>query len=415
MPVKAVIGLQYGDEGKGKFVDILAQSADAVVRYQGGNNAGHTIFTDNKKFILHSVPSGIVSKKECIIGPGVVLNLEELDKELRELGSDAKKLISIDFRTHLIMPYHIEMDKLKEEKDTTIGTTLRGIGPCYTDKVSRRGIRIEDLYNEKILLQKIEANLKEKNKIFKENNKSIFDPKEIYKKLLYLAANFKNNIKDVTLLLNKKIKEGKEIIMEGAQGAMLDLDFGTYPFVTSSSPCIGGVSTGTGLAPSKIDTVIGVAKTYVTRVGEGPFLTRMEESDEKKIVEKGAEYGSTTQRMRKCGYLDLPMLRYGCLVNGVKEIFLTKIDVLSAVNKIKIATKYIIDGQESEYYPFEMSLNVVPVYEEFDSFKGDISGVKNFSSLPLNAQKIVKFIEEKIETKISMLSIGEHRGKTLVL
>lgn len=415
-----VVGTQFGDEGKGKIIDVLAPSADYVVRFQGGNNAGHTVVIGDEKFILHLLPSGIMSSSgKCIIGAGVVVDpfvlLDEIDK-IEKRGLKVDKLY-IDERAHLIMPYHIAIDKAKEEQlgVNKIGTTLRGIGPCYNDKISRNGIRVGDLLDIKRFKDKLLWNLKEKNDLLTRYGKDSFEFDKIYSMYLEVAKKLKSRIIDGVYEVNMAIKNGKKVIFEGAQALMLDIDHGTYPYVTSSSPTSGGVCIGSGVAPNKLNRIIGVMKAYTTRVGEGPFPTELDNSLGEQLRKIGNEYGATTGRPRKCGWLDLVMGRYAVMIDGLTDIVLTKIDVLTGLSKIKVAIAYEIDGKRYESYPswIRKSTNINVIYEILDGWTEDITNITEYEKLPLNCRKYIEYIEEKLETKISMISVGPERTQNI--
>lgn len=415
-----VVGTQWGDEGKGKIIDVLAPSTEYIVRYQGGNNAGHTVVVGKDKFILHLLPSGIInSKGKCIIGSGVVVDIEVLLDEIEKLEKRGLNLdnLFIDERAHIIMPYHIAIDKAKEEElgENKIGTTQRGIGPCYGDKISRNGIRMGDLLEFDRFSDKLLWNIKEKNDILKKYGKETFDYDELLKKYKDLKEKISHRIIDSVYEINEAIINNKKVMFEGAQALMLDIDYGTYPYVTTSSPTAGGVCVGAGVSPNKINRVLGVMKAYVTRVGEGPFPTELDNELGEKIRKIGNEYGATTGRARRCGYLDLVIGKYGVLINGLTDIILTKIDVLTGLDKIKVAVKYIIDGKEYKSYPGNLrkSQNIDVVYEEFDGWYEDITNIKEFEKLPINCQKYINFIEEFLGVKISMISTGPSREQNI--
>jgi len=373
-----IVGTQWGDEGKGKIIDVLSPKADYVVRFQGGNNAGHTVIVNDEKFILHLLPSGIInSAGKCIIGAGVVVDIEVLLKEIDELEKRGKKLdnLFIDERAHIIMPYHIEIDKAKEEAmgENKIGTTQRGIGPCYIDKIARNGIRIGDLLEPERFRDKLTWNVKEKNDMLTRYGKGTFDLEELYEKFMKLAEKIKFRIIDAVVEINEGIEDGKVVLFEGAQALMLDIDYGTYPYVTSSSPTSGGVTVGTGVAPTKISRVLGVMKAYTTRVGEGPFPTELENEDGETLRKVGHEFGATTGRPRRCGWLDLVIGRYAVLIDGLTDIVLTKLDVLTGFEKIKVAVGYEIDGKVCHSYPGNLrkSKNLKIIYDDTFRYSAD--------------------------------------------
>ena len=422
MNTYVVVGTQWGDEGKGKIIDVLAPKADYIVRFQGGNNAGHTVVVNDEKFILQLLPSGIInSKGKCIIGPGVVVDIEVLLKEINELEKRGKNLdnLFIDERAHLIMPYHIEIDKAREEArgENKIGTTQRGIGPCYIDKIARNGIRTGDLLEMDRFKDKLEWNIKDKNDMLQRYGKETFELETLYEKYLDLAQKIKHRIIDAVSEVNEAVDDNKTVLFEGAQALMLDIDYGTYPYVTSSSPTAGGAAVGAGVSPRKIERVLGVMKAYTTRVGEGPFPTE-EDNETGEILRKtGGEYGSNTGRPRRCGWLDLVIGKYGVMINGLTDIVLTKLDVLDGFDKLKIAVAYEIDGKRYVNYPpnLRKSKEIKVIYEEFDGWKEDISKIKNYDELPENCKKYIKFIEEFLSCPVSMVSVGPERTQNIYL
>ena len=417
-----VVGTQWGDEGKGKIIDVLSPKADYVVRFQGGNNAGHTVVVNDEKFILHLLPSGIInSAGKCIIGAGVVVDIEVLLDEIEKLekrGMNLDKLL-IDERAHIIMPYHIEIDKAREEArgENKIGTTQRGIGPCYIDKIARNGIRTGDLMEMDRFKDKLEWNIKDKNDMLQRYGKETFELEALYEKYVDLAQKIKHRIIDAVSEVNEAVDNNKTVLFEGAQALMLDIDYGTYPYVTSSSPTAGGAAVGAGVSPRKIERVLGVMKAYTTRVGEGPFPTE-EDNETGEILRKtGGEYGSNTGRPRRCGWLDLVIGKYGVMINGLTDIVLTKLDVLDGFDKVKIAVAYEIDGKRYVNYPpnLRKSKEIKVIYEEFDGWKEDISKIKNYDELPENCKKYIKFIEEFLGCPVSMVSVGPERTQNIYL
>ena len=415
-----IVGAQWGDEGKGKVVDLLTRYVDIVVRFQGGNNAGHTIVIKGEKFVFHLIPSGILyENKKCIIGNGVVLDPEVLIGEINELKKrgyftdDSQLMISEE--THLILPYHRKID-IARERIFKIGTTGRGIGPAYEDKVARCGIRMVDLLDEKIFRKKLEDNLIQKNiylvQVLKEER---FEFSEIFDKYLHFKNQLEKYVKDTSMVLHEEIRRGKHILFEGAQGALLDLDHGTYPYVTASNTVAGNACAGSGIGPTMIDSVIGVAKAYTTRVGEGPFPTELKDQLGEKIREMGGEYGSTTGRPRRCGWFDAVVVNHSIRINGIREIAVTKLDVLNDFDKIKICVEYRLNGKVIHHIPsnLEMLKSSEPVYEELNGWKTDIKGAKKFSDLPRNAKRYIQRIEELIDTKITMISVGSERNETI--
>lgn len=415
-----VVGAQWGDEGKGKIIDVLAKDADYIVRYQGGNNAGHTVVVEDKEFIMHLIPSGILHKnKICVIGNGVAVNpkalLEEIDF-LRKNGVKVDSNLLISDRCHVIFPYHIKMDELKEKnRKKRIGTTKKGIGPCYQDKIARCGIRLADLLNDKIFKEKLNQNLEEKNEIFKKIFKtSGFKFDEIYDEYKSLGKKISQYVTDTIQVLVKAVKENKSILFEGAQGTLLDVDFGTYPFVTSSNATAGGACTGAGISPSRIDKVIGVVKAYTTRVGEGPFPTEFHKDLSAKIREKGNEFGATTGRPRRCGWFDAALAKYSIMVNGIDEIAVTKLDVLDEQDPIKICTAYEYKGKKYNQFPADLEVlsNAKPVYEEHLGWMKATSQVTRYENLPENAKKYLQRLSKLLEVEIGIVSVGSKRDQT---
>ena len=423
MSTYVVVGLQWGDEGKGKITDVLSAKSDYVVRYQGGNNAGHTVYVGEDKFVLHLLPSGVLqSKGKCIIGNGVVVDpsafFEEID-ELEKRGLSTQHVF-ISKRAHIIMPYHILYDTYREEAagDDKIGTTKRGIGPCYEDKVARAGIRAIDLLNPDILAQKIKHNLMVKNAIFEKlYNKPPLDFDQILSQYIAYGEKMKHRIIDSEIEINQAIDQGKKVLFEGAQALMLDIDFGTYPYVTSSSPTTGGVCVGAGVPPTKLKNLIGVAKAYSTRVGNGPFVTELDNEMGEKIRKIGAEYGATTGRPRRCGWLDLVALKHACMINGINNLVITKLDVFSGFDKIKVCTAYKKeDGEIATYFSASTEkLDLyTPIYEELDGWQETICNSHSFDSLPKNAQKYLNFIENYLGIDICLVSVGPDRKQNII-
>jgi adenylosuccinate synthase len=423
MPALVLLGAQWGDEGKGKATDLLGDRVDYVVRYQGGNNAGHTVVIGDQKYALHLLPSGILSSN-CVpvIGNGVVIDpavlLEEI-KGLNERGIDTSKL-TISLNAHLITPYHRTIDKVTERflGKAKIGTTGRGIGPAYADKINRIGIRVQDLFDPSILRQKLEAALKDKNqvlvKVFNRNNINVDD---VLAEYLNYAEILKPYVADTALILNKALEAGKTVLLEGSQGTLLDVDHGTYPYVTSSNPTSGGACTGSGIGPTKIDRVIGILKAYTTRVGSGPFPTELFDEDGEALRRIGGEVGVTTGRNRRCGWFDAPIARYATRVNGLTDFFLTKLDVLTGWEKIPVCVAYEIDGKRVEEVPASQSdfHHAKPIYEYLDGWTEDISNCKKFEELPVNAQKYVKYLEEISGAPMSAIGVGPGRDQTIVV
>jgi adenylosuccinate synthase len=417
-----IVGAQWGDEGKGKIVDLLTQYADTVVRFQGGNNAGHTIVLKGEKFVFHLIPSGILYKnKKCIIGNGVVLDPAVLIEEITELKrrgylrDDSQLMISEE--THLILPYHRKID-VAREKGFKIGTTGRGIGPAYEDKVARCGIRVVDLLDEKVFRRKLEDNLAQKNiyleQILKEKP---FDFSEIFNEYNGYKTHLEKYVRNASLFLQETIQKGKPVLFEGAQGALLDLDHGTYPYVTSSNTVAGNACAGSGIGPTMISSVVGVAKAYTTRVGEGPFPTELKDEIGEKIRERGGEYGATTGRPRRCGWFDAVVVNHAMRINGVQGTTITKLDVLDDFDELKICTGYRIHGKIYHHFPsnLEMLKSAEPIYEKLEGWKAEIRGMRKISDLPRNAKRYLRRIEELIRTKIIMVSVGEERNETIVI
>ncbi len=419
MSVTVLVGSQWGDEGKGKIVDILSEKYDIVTRYQGGANAGHTVAIGDKQYILHLIPSGILRDKViCVIGNGVVIDPTALLDEIALLKKNNIKVdgrLFISHNAHLIMPYHKLLDSISEQGNNKIGTTGRGIGPCYIDKFARKGIKIVDLLNKKVLEEKIRENLKEKNKLLEKiyDSKGL-DVEEIIEQYLAFDKAIDKYIKDVPAFLNEAISKGKSILLEGAQGALLDVDHGTYPFVTSSSPTAGGACTGTGIPPTKINNVIGIVKAYTTRVGNGPFPTELLNDEGENLRKIGAEYGATTGRPRRCGWFDAPLVKYSAMVNGIDSVAITKLDVLSGFDEIKICTGYKLNGKLLKSYPTDVDRlsAVIPVYESLPGWKSDISGCLSYDDLPEKTKNYLNFITEKSGINISIISVGPKRQQT---
>ena len=423
MPALVLLGAQWGDEGKGKATDLLGDRVDYVVRYQGGNNAGHTVVIGDQKYALHLLPSGILSSN-CVpvIGNGVVIDpavlLEEI-KGLNERGIDTSKL-TISLNAHLITPYHRTIDKVTERflGKAKIGTTGRGIGPAYADKINRIGIRVQDLFDPSILRQKLEAALKDKNqvlvKVFNRNNINVED---VLAEYLNYAEILRPYVADTALLLNKVLEAGKTVLLEGSQGTLLDVDHGTYPYVTSSNPTSGGACTGSGIGPTKIDRVIGILKAYTTRVGSGPFPTELFDEDGEALRRIGGEVGVTTGRNRRCGWFDAPIARYATRVNGLTDFFLTKLDVLTGWEKIPVCVAYEVDGKRVEEVPASQSdfHHAKPIYEYLDGWTEDISNFKKFEELPINAQKYVRYLEQISGAPMSAIGVGPGRDQTIVV
>ena len=422
MSNKIVVGTQWGDEGKGKVTDMLATTADVVVRFGGGNNAGHTVIVGDDKFELHIIPSGILyEEKTCVIGNGVVIDPVALVEEMKGLEKRGLSLdnLYISETAHVIMPYHRLLDGLEEKRkgDDKIGTTGKGIGPTYTDKAARKGIRVIDLLDEERFRKKLKQVLEYKNllleKIYDEEPFSIDEIIEEYRESI---EKIRSHVTNTSLLLDEAVKDNKKIFFEGAQGTLLDIDYGTYPFVTSSNPTAGGVCTGTGVGPVQVDDVIGVAKAYITRVGEGPFPTELDGEVGQELREKGNEFGVTTGRPRRCGWLDIPVLKHAVRVNGLTEIVLTKLDILSEFDEIKVCTAYKNGDEILEEFPadFEKLEDYEPVYESFAGWDEDISTVREYDNLPENAKNYIEKIEEMVDTPISIIGVGPAREEAII-
>lgn len=423
MATYVVVGLQYGDEGKGKITDVLSAKSDYVVRFQGGDNAGHTVYVGEEKFVLHLLPSGVLQcKGKCVIANGVVVNPKAFLSEIKQIEDKNMRTdhVFISRRAHVIMPYHILLDTYREEEEggTFIGTTKKGIGPCYEDKIARVGIRMIDLLNPEVLAEKIKKNLKSKNSLFEKYfEKPALDFDTIYNEYLTLGVTLKDRIVDTELELNEAIKDGKNILFEGAQAAMLDIDFGTYPFVTSSSPTTGGVCSGAGVPPTSLQNLIGVAKAYTTRVGEGPFPTELSDELGEKMQQVGKEFGATTGRPRRTGWLDLVSLKHATMINGINNLVITKLDVLTGIFPLKIATKYKTeDGKIIDYFTSSTTklYNYTPIYEELEGWDEDLTKVTSYEELPVNAQKYIEFIEKYLGINVYLVSVGPERNQNII-
>ena len=417
-----LVGTQWGDEGKGRFVDFLAEDANLVVRFQGGDNAGHTVETGGITYKLHLIPSGIFyDDKINVIGSGVVVNPLALIEEmtmLSEAGIDYSGL-KISARAQVIMPWHIEFDKIFEEKlgDDAIGTTNKGIGPAYMDKAERIGIRMCDLLDDEILEKKIAAVCAKKNEILvKLYDKEPFEETKIIEDYKKYAKTIKPFIVDAANLIYTEIESGENVLFEGAQGTLLDLDMGTYPYVTSSHPISGGVCVGTGIGPTAIDNVLGIAKAYTTRVGAGPFVTELNDDTGIAIREKGHEYGATTGRPRRCGWFDAVILKYSSRINGLTHLAVSRMDTLGGFDQVKICTGYKKDGKTTDVFPvkWEDLDSYEPVYETLEGWTDDISHIRHFEDLPLNAQKYINRIEQLIKLPVAMIGVGPAREQTIV-
>ncbi|HZA61144.1 MAG TPA: adenylosuccinate synthase [Actinomycetota bacterium] len=421
MPVTILVGTQWGDEGKGKATDLLADQMKLVVRYQGGNNAGHTVRAGGQTLKLHLVPSGILSAHITpVIADGVVVDprvlVEEMD-ELGERGIDTSRLL-VSANAHLIMPYHLELDRVTERflGKSRLGTTKRGIGPAYADKAARIGLRVQDMIDEKIFRQKLEVVLKEKNAVLtKIYNRLPLDAEGIVGEYMALGERLAPHIADTSAILHRALRDGKRVLLEGAQGTLLDLDHGTYPFVTSSNPVAGGALTGSGLGPREVERVIGVTKAYVTRVGSGPFPTEDEGEAGTHMQEVGQEFGTTTGRKRRCGWFDAVLLRYAERINGLTDLFLTKLDVLSGLPRVKVCVAYRYEGKSFEDVPPHQTIihKAEPVYEELEGWSEGLDGVRSFDDLPSAARKYVDRIGSLGGVPVRTISVGASREQTV--
>lgn len=422
MSVTLIVGSQWGDEGKGKIVDMLSKDTDYVARYQGGANAGHTIVFDGKQYILHLIPSGILTKNvKCIIGNGVVIDPVALFEEIKMLedhGINVEGRLFISHKAHLIMPYHKLLDQMQEKQNqgTQIGTTGRGIGPAYYDKAHRTGIRIVDLLDKTTFEEKLRDNIIEKNNILqKVYGQNELDINEIVNSYLDFDKKIDKYVTDTTLLINEAIAQGKNILAEGAQGALLDLDHGTYPFVTSSNPTAGGACTGLGIPPTSVKRIIGVVKAYTTRVGNGPFPTELSDETGKYLQSKGAEFGATTGRPRRCGWLDLMALKYSVMINGISEIALTKLDVLNDLDDIKLCIGYRVGSKMLKSFPADILTleKVVPQYISLKGWKQSLNNINSIDDLPINTKEYFKVIEDFTGAKITIVSVSPDRMGTI--
>ncbi|MDA8162078.1 MAG: adenylosuccinate synthase [Desulfobacteraceae bacterium] len=421
-----VVGTQWGDEGKGKIVDILTEYADVIVRFQGGNNAGHTLVVDGNKFIFHLIPSGILYEdKLCLIGNGVVLDPAAFIDELEDLGKKGRtvsqKRLRLSQNTHLIMPYHQALDHAREaakSKGKKIGTTGKGIGPCYEDKMARQGIRAADLLDQALFREKLEENVREKNFLLtKLLNAGSLDVDAIYDQYMRYTERLSGFIDDVSAVIDSARKEGKNILFEGAQGTQLDIDHGTYPFVTSSNTMAGGACSGAGIGPSKIDAVVGICKAYTTRVGAGPFPTELNDCIGARLQERGVEFGATTGRKRRCGWLDGVVLKDAVRINGLDYLAITKLDVLSGVNPVKVCTSYDVRGRRRHTMPANIKeiQDATPNYRDYAGWGEDLSGLRSMHTLPTAARDYIKAIEDMAEVPVMLVSVGPSRNETLLL
>ncbi|CEN80526.1 adenylosuccinate synthase [Paraclostridium sordellii] len=422
MKTVAIVGSQWGDEGKGKVIDYLATQADVVVRGQGGNNAGHTLVVEGKKYALHLIPSGVLNPETInVIGNGIVFDPKGFLEELAKLNADNinTKNIKISDRAHVIFPYHKELDALAEEArgDNKIGTTKKGIGPCYMDKTERSGIRICDLMDKDIFAKKLKAQIEDKNKLVKNiYGAEGFDFDAIYNEYLGYAEQIRPYVDDTSVIVYDAIKAGKKVLFEGAQGTLLDLDLGTYPYVTSSHPTSGGFSIGAGVGPNMIKDVVGIVKAYTTRVGEGPFVTELNDETGDKIRTQGREFGTTTGRARRCGWFDAVIVRYAARVNGLTSISLMLLDVLSGFDTVKICTSYKMGDKVLKEFPASLEdlAKCEPIYEELEGWSDDLTNVEKYEYLPENAKKYIAKIEELVGVSVDMVSVGPNRAQTII-
>ncbi|MGL4952109.1 MAG: adenylosuccinate synthase [Mycoplasma sp.] len=417
--IQVILGLQYGDEGKGKFTDILANDYDYIVRYQGGDNAGHSIVIDGVKYALRIIPSGIFNQKQTVIGNGCVVNPETLLREiqyLKEAKFSTEGILHLSATAHIIFDYHIALDKLNElnKGDLKIGTTCKGIGPCYTDKVSRIGIRVCDLYDYEILKQKITTSITEKNIIFKHYNHPLFNVEEVLEKYWEIGKQIKPYVTDTCYMLNTAVENGKKILLEGAQGVLLDINHGTYPYVTSSAVSTG-MSAGSGIGVTKIHSILGIVKAYTSRVGEGPFCSEINDELAEKIRIEGREFGTVTKRPRRIGWIDIVALKHSIRIAGVTSLAITLLDVLSIVDKVKICIGYKYNDETIEFIPptREEYYKCEPIYIEMPGWNKDISKITDFNSLPIECQNYVTKLQELLNTHIEYISVGPDRVQTI--
>ncbi|WP_185863381.1 adenylosuccinate synthase [Blattabacterium cuenoti] len=420
MPSNVIVGLQWGDEGKGKITDLLSKNSDYVIRYQGGNNSGHSIHIKNRHFVLHLVPSGVIySNVKCIVGPGVVVDPKSFIQEIQNLESMgiSTSKVFLSKRAHITMPYHNLLDQYQEEAlgDKSIGTTHKGIGPTYVDKIARTGIRVLDLLNLEVFYKKLKYNVDFKNQIFtKIFQKNPISFQSIYEEYVEYAKIISDRIVDAVYEIHNAFRNKKKILFEGAQAMLLDINYGTYPYVTTSSTSTGGVCTGTGIPPNFLKNFIGITKAYCTRVGFGPFPTEIKNKMGNIIRQKGNEYGATTKRPRRCGWLDLIALKYSCMINGINYLVITKLDVLSELQTIKICVKYKYDDNIIQYFPSNIEQNVKGVYLDLPGWKEDISHICEYEDLPKNCIKYIRFIEDYLNLEIILISVGSERNQNII-
>jgi len=420
MPVQIIVGAQWGDEGKGKIVDLLSQKVDIVARYQGGANAGHTIVIGDRQHVLHLIPAGIFHPHvTCVIGNGVVIDpiamMEEIH-QLEQLNIDLKGRLLVSHNAHLIMPYHKLLDTVRERQSEKIGTTGQGIGPAYIDKAMRVGIKISDLLHRDVLVAKLKKNIEEKNQILKKiYGETELDVDKIVCEYEEFDKKVDGYVTDTVLFLNKALRDDKWILAEGAQGALLDVDHGTYPYVTSSNPTSGGACTGLGIPPTAVSSILGVVKAYSTRVGNGPFPTELRDPTGEQLREIGHEYGATTGRPRRCGWFDAVALKYSAMINGIRQIAVTKLDVLDTFDKIKVCVGYELNGKLLKSFPNDAETldAAVPLYESFDGWRAKTSELTAYGDLPLNAQKYAQAIASFSGTELRMISIGARRDQIM--
>jgi adenylosuccinate synthase len=422
MPVQIIVGAQWGDEGKGKIVDLISENADIVARYQGGANAGHTVCIGDKQYVLHLIPSGMFHDHiTCVIGNGVVIDPQALMSEigqLREAGISVDGRLLISHNAHLIMPYHKLLDTIREARTNKIGTTGRGIGPAYIDKAMRNGIRIVDLLDRDLLAKKLTANIEEKNQILtKVYGESTIDVDRLIAEYQEFDKQIDPYITDTALYLHRALVDGKRVIAEGAQGALLDVDHGTYPYVTSSNPTSGGACTGLGIPPNAVDDIVGIVKAYCTRVGNGPFPTELLDDTGEKLRSVGHEFGATTGRPRRCGWFDAVALRYSAMINGITRIAVTKLDVLDAFDEIRVCVGYEANGRRLKSFPTDLSTleKITPVYESFRGWKRPIESARTLTDLPSEAREYLTAMARLTGTKLWLVSVGPRRDQTIVV
>lgn len=421
MAVVVVVGAQWGDEGKGKIVDLYTQHADMVVRYAGGANAGHTLVVGGKKTVLHLIPSGVLHPgSQIVLAQGTVVDPKVLVREIELLAESCNlspERLVISDRAHIVLPHHMQMDALGERTGNAIGTTKRGIGPAYQDKAARRGVRMGDLMNEARFREKVAANLEAWQPIAKAHGETLPSVDEIASVYLPLAERLRPFVGNAARVVQEAVRAKKNILMEGAQGTLLDVDHGTYPYVTSSSAVAGGAAIGAGIGPTAIDKVIGITKAYATRVGEGPFPSEMHGPEGEALRKAGQEYGATTGRPRRCGDLDLPALRYAVRVNGLSALAMTKLDVLSGLPSVRLCVAYELDGERLDEPPTDASdvARVKPIYEVFEGWHGDMTQARSIEDLPASARKYIAYIEREVECPITLVSVGPDREQTIAL